>query len=173
VIKKANHLKKFVFIKFKFFLIFFFYLKSTDDDNNVKQENDLNTTLTILSNRCAELDQANQAWQQFHQSQIENFQNILRDYIPLDGIISFDQAAQLIINEIDKQKEKEDELLDIKERCRDLEHINKQLLTENEKLNDRSIVVGHHSALEPTILGYVEPVCLLFFSYLQFITSLF
>jgi len=48
----------------------------------------------------------------------------------------------------DTIKELNQELFDLKEQYQELERVNKQLLIENENLNDRSIVVGHHSAIE-------------------------
>jgi hypothetical protein len=58
-----------------------------------------------LTTQCAQLDEANRAWQQFHQTQLDNFRNKLRDYLPLDDNISFDQVPQLIVNQIIKERE--------------------------------------------------------------------
>jgi len=40
------------------------------------------------------------------------------------------------------------ELFDIKTQCQEYEKINKQLIIENESLDDRSIVVGHQSTID-------------------------
>ncbi len=58
-----------------------------------------------MTTQCAQLDEANRAWQQFHQTQLDNFRNKLRDYLPLDDNISFDQVPQLIVNQIIKERE--------------------------------------------------------------------
>jgi len=65
------------------------------------------------------------------------------------------------------------ELINLKTQYEELEMINKQLLSEkevlNNQLNDRSIVVGHHSALESnpieddTPIESKQEVCLIFF----------
>jgi len=65
------------------------------------------------------------------------------------------------------------ELINLKTQYEELEMINKQLLSEkevlNNQLNDRSIVVGHHSALESNLIEDDIPikskqeVCLIFF----------
>jgi len=52
--------------------------------------------------------------------------------------------------------ERNEELLNLKNQYEELEKINRQLLIEkenlNNQLNDRSIVVGHHSASESTLI---------------------
>lgn len=45
-------------------------------------------------------------------------------------------------------KELNHELSEIKEQCKEFDRINKQLLIENETLNDRSIIVGQHPSFE-------------------------
>jgi hypothetical protein len=50
----------------------------------------------------------------------------------------------------------------MKEQHKELEQINKQLITENQNLNnqfaDRSIVVGHHSLSESNLLQQQPPI---------------
>jgi phage host-nuclease inhibitor protein Gam len=146
--------------------------------SNIDEIQQLQTNLSLPTTQHSQLDEANHAWQQFHQNQLEHFRNKLQDYIPLDESISFHQVAQLIVDQIIKErkefekanhdlrtesknnldsiresyvntiKELNQELIDIKEQCQEFERINKQLLIENENLNDRSIVVGHHSQID-------------------------
>jgi len=76
----------------------------------------------------------------------------------------------------DNVDELNQELLNLKTQYEELEMINKQLLTEkeilNNQLNDRSIVVGHHSASESKLIEDETPielkqeVCLILFFYL-------
>ena len=56
-----------------------------------------------------QLDQANQAWQQYQQTQFENFRHILENHFTFDDILTFDQAAQEILQQINKQKANFDE----------------------------------------------------------------
>jgi hypothetical protein len=75
----------------------------------------------------------------------------------------------------DNVDELNQELLNLKTQYAELEMINKQLLTEkevlNNQLNDRSIVVGHHSASESNLIEDETPielkqeVCLILFFY--------
>jgi hypothetical protein len=50
------------------------------------------------------LNEANGAWQQYQFTQLDHFRNKLQDYIDLDEHFSFDQAAQLIIDRIIKER---------------------------------------------------------------------
>ena len=163
-----------------------------------------------LSAQCAQLDEANRAWQQYHQIQLDNFRNKICDVLPIDENTSFDEIAQQIADRIIKEREDfreryselnktsdelrsgslllitnsfylfvlhiesdrgiqsveprstdnvvelNQELLLLKNQYEELENINKQLLFEkeelNNQLNDRSIVVGHHSASDSNIV---------------------
>jgi chromosome segregation ATPase len=57
----------------------------------------LRTNLSSLTAQCSQLDEANRAWQQFHQSQLEIFRNKLQDWIPLDDNFTLEQIAQQIV----------------------------------------------------------------------------
>ncbi len=65
----------------------------------------LRETVTALTNQCAQLDQVNRAWQQFQQTQLENFRNTIHDYLPVDENLSLEQTAQQIVNQITKERE--------------------------------------------------------------------
>ena len=65
--------------------------------------------LQQLRQHVTQLDQANQAWQQYQQTQFENFRHILENYFTFDAILTFDQAAQEILRQINKQKANFDE----------------------------------------------------------------
>ncbi|CAF5226082.1 unnamed protein product, partial [Rotaria magnacalcarata] len=54
---------------------------------------------------CAQLDEANRAWQQYHQTQVQDFRCKLRDYFSLNENISLDYAAEHIIEQISKERE--------------------------------------------------------------------
>ena len=57
----------------------------------------LRENVVALTAQCAQLNEANYAWQQFHQSQLDAFQTTLQGWLPLEEISSFDQIAQVII----------------------------------------------------------------------------
>ena len=62
-------------------------------------------------------------------------------------------------------KELNKELLAVKEQCKELDRINKELSIEkenlNDELNDRSIVVGHEPPLELNLFEQQTPIDLL------------
>lgn len=59
-------------------------------------------------------------------------------------------------------KDLNEEILNVKERCTELDKQNKQLLVEinnlNGQLNDRSLVLGHHSSSDPNFLQLESPI---------------
>ncbi|CAF4564525.1 unnamed protein product, partial [Rotaria sp. Silwood2] len=157
---------------------------------DVEELEQLRDTVVLLTNQCAQLDEANRTWQQ---TQLDNIRNKLHDYIPIDENISFDNMTKEIIEQIIKDRESfnkkyfdlekvnhnlrseltmniqsieqsstdnidelNQEILILKSQNEELEKINQQLLLEKENLinplNDRSIVLGHHSALESNII---------------------
>ena len=66
---------------------------------------ELRDKIDMLTTQCAELDKANRAWQQYQLAQIDQFRNTLRDYLPLEENVSFDQAAQLIVDQLIKERD--------------------------------------------------------------------
>lgn len=64
----------------------------------------LRQELTVLTNQCAQLDEANRAWQSFHQTQLDNFTNAMQHHLPLDQPSSFEQAAQQILQQIGTER---------------------------------------------------------------------
>ncbi len=75
----------------------------------------------MLTTQCAQLNEANQAWQQFHQTQMNSFQNKLHDYFAIDENTSFDEIAQEIEDQITKERE------DFNDRYQTLERENNDL----------------------------------------------
>jgi hypothetical protein len=71
------------------------------------------------------LNEANQAWQGFHQSQLDNFRTKVQDYIELDEDLSFDQIAEQIVDQITKERE------DFVEQYQALEKTNNNLQSGN------------------------------------------
>jgi len=71
---------------------FKFYL-----DDQIKQN------YILLQNQCTQLDNANRAWQQFYDNQMEMIKNQFKDYLDFDKNLNFDQIIQMIASEFQKQ----------------------------------------------------------------------
>jgi chromosome segregation ATPase len=93
-----------------------------EHDEELRQ---LRENLTTLTSQCAQFDEANRAWQQYQQTQLDNFRNKLQYYLPLDENIPFDQVAQLIVNQIIKERE------EFNQKYQELEKTNNDLLSSN------------------------------------------
>lgn len=78
-----------------------------------------------LITQCTQLDQANRAWQEFQLGQLDSFRNQLRDYLTIEENTSFDQAARLIIDLIDKERG------EFQQRLTELEKTNEDLRLES------------------------------------------
>ena len=81
----------------------------------------LRESVTILTAQCAQLDEANRAWQQYHQTQLDSFRNKLVDQLPIDENTSLDEIGQQIIDQMNKERE------DSKERHQEIEKTNEIL----------------------------------------------
>ncbi|CAF3367171.1 unnamed protein product, partial [Rotaria sp. Silwood2] len=101
---------------------------SVDHINREHDEeiNRLRTEISTLTNKCVELDEANCTWKQFQQAQLDNFRNKLHDYVILDKNISLDQTAQIIIDQIIKDRE------DFNQQYEILQKTNDELRSESE-----------------------------------------
>ncbi|UJR33572.1 hypothetical protein I4U23_021010 [Adineta vaga] len=109
---------------------------STDLEEEIQQ---LRTNLSVVTARCSQLDEANHAWLQYHQNQLDMFRNKLQDFIPLESDSDLEQIAQTIINVIDdKHNEHVDQLnqklVDVYKQCEDYRANNAQLLLSKEQL---------------------------------------
>ncbi|CAF1445601.1 unnamed protein product, partial [Rotaria sp. Silwood1] len=70
-----------------------------------KELEQLRATVTLLTSQCAQLDEANRAWQQYHQTQLNGFRNILHHHLPIDERFTLDQAAEHILHQVTKERE--------------------------------------------------------------------
>jgi predicted RNase H-like nuclease (RuvC/YqgF family) len=64
-----------------------------------------------LTTQCAQLDEANRAWQQFHQTQLDSFRNKLQNSLPIDNSLSLDDIAQHIVTHLDQQQNEHENLI--------------------------------------------------------------
>jgi hypothetical protein len=74
-------------------------------EQNVEELQQLRENVVALTAQCAQLDAANRAWQQFQQTQLDNFQTKLHDYIPIGENTPLDQIAQQIVDQILNERE--------------------------------------------------------------------
>ncbi|CAF0953552.1 unnamed protein product [Adineta ricciae] len=75
---------------------------STDKEGSDRSnEDELRKNLAVLTNQCAQLEEANRAWQQFQRSQLESFRLKLQHRFPLEDKISFDEIAEIIVDQVD------------------------------------------------------------------------
>ena len=102
----------------------------------------LRQTVALLNEQCAQLDQANQAWQQYQQTQTEKFTNELQQHLPIDENITLDQFPQLIINQINKEREDFDEKYQavVRENA-DVESLRESLTSKVNELNDELVMM--------------------------------
>jgi len=89
----------------------------------------LRQNLTLLTNQCAQLDEANRAWQLYQQTQLDHFRNTIQDYLPMDDNLSLEQAAQQIVDQIIKER------TDFTEQYHALEKANDDLRSGNSLIN--------------------------------------
>ena len=79
--------------------------------------------------------------------------------LSLEADINMESIRQSCLSTI---KDLNEELLNVKARCTELDKQNEQLLIEisnlNGQLNDRSLVLGHHSSSDPNFLQLQSPI---------------
>ena len=61
--------------------------------------------LAAATIQCTQLQEANQAWQQFHQSQLESFRAKLDDCLRIDEALPLEQVAQQIVDRITEERQ--------------------------------------------------------------------
>jgi predicted PurR-regulated permease PerM len=64
-----------------------------------------------LTKRCAQLDEANRAWQQYHQTQLDNFRDRLQNSLPIENKLSLDDIAQHIVAHLDHVQNEHENLM--------------------------------------------------------------
>ncbi len=97
------------------------HTSGTSVEQNVEELQQLRENVVALTAQCAQLDEANRAWQLYQQTQLNNFKIKLHDYLPIDENVSFEDIAQQIVDQIAKERE------DFGERYAELEKVNADL----------------------------------------------
>jgi hypothetical protein len=62
----------------------------------------LRESLSAVTVQCAQLDEANRAWLQYHQNQLEAFRNKLQGCIPFEDELDLGQMAGKIVDHLDE-----------------------------------------------------------------------
>jgi exonuclease VII small subunit len=65
----------------------------------------LRESVALLTNQCAQLNEANRAWLQYQQTQLDNFREKIQDYLPMEENSSLEHAAQQIVDQITRERQ--------------------------------------------------------------------
>ncbi len=90
-------------------------------EQDAEEVRQLRENVAILTAQCAQLNEANRAWKEYQQTQLDNFRTKFLDCLPIDENLALDEAAQEIVNQITKERE------DFNERYQALEKTNDDL----------------------------------------------
>src|SRR5579863_4444060 len=101
------------------------HASTADVEHESEELQQLRENVVALTTQCAQLDAANRAWQQYQQTQLDNFKTKLQDYLPDDENTSFDEIAQQIVDQITKERE------DFSETYQTLERANNDLRSDD------------------------------------------
>ena len=61
--------------------------------------------IVTLTSQCAQLNEANQAWQLYHATQVDAFRNKLHEYLSLAESGSLDDLAEQIVEQVQRERE--------------------------------------------------------------------
>lgn len=74
-------------------------------DQNLEEIRQLRENVTALTAQCAQLDQANHAWQLYQQKQLEDFRNKLQECLSVEDDASFPDMAQQIVYQLAQERQ--------------------------------------------------------------------
>ncbi len=60
--------------------------------------------------QCAQLDEANRAWQSYHQTEVDNFRDKLQNSLPIENNLPLDDIAKHISAHIDQLQNQQESL---------------------------------------------------------------
>ena len=79
------------------------------NDFNVEGETSeieqLRRTVASLTTQCSQLEEANRAWQQYEQVQLDSFRRKVENYLSIDENASFEEISQQAIEQICRERE--------------------------------------------------------------------
>lgn len=85
-------------------------ISSSRPDFEREELEQLRINLSTLTAQNAQLEEANHAWQQYHQNQLEQFRHLLENWISFDENFTLEQIAPQIINQFEKNFDEENRL---------------------------------------------------------------
>ena len=80
------------------------HTSGVNNEREAEEVRQLRENVVALTAQCAQLDEANRAWQQYQQTQSDNFRHKLHDYLLIDENTSLDEIAQQIVHHISKER---------------------------------------------------------------------
>jgi hypothetical protein len=81
------------------------HTSAPNTEQNAEELRQLRENVAALTAQCAQLDEANRAWRQYQQTQVDNLRNKLIDYLPIDENASLDEFGQQIVDQILNERE--------------------------------------------------------------------
>ncbi len=64
-----------------------------------------------MTAQCAQLDEANRAWQLYHQSELDKFRDKLQNSLPIENNLSLDDIAEHISAHLDQLQNQRESLV--------------------------------------------------------------
>ena len=106
-------------------------------DENEDELRQLRESLAALTTQRDQLDEANRAWQLYHQTQLDNFKDRLQPSLSFENSLSFDDIAQQLVTHINQLNQEH-------------ETISQQLQTAEKLHND--LRSGNRQIILPVVL---------------------
>ena len=78
-------------------------------EENAEEVRQLRESVASLTAQCAQLDEANRAWQLYHQAQADTLRTKLQEHLPIDESTPFDQIPEVIIDQMIRERHGADE----------------------------------------------------------------
>jgi molecular chaperone GrpE (heat shock protein) len=78
---------------------------ASNSEQETEEVRQLRENFAVLTSQYAQLTEANRAWQEFHQSQLDNFRRKVQECVQISDDFSFDQLAQDIVDQILKERD--------------------------------------------------------------------
>lgn len=117
---------------------------------NADEIRQLQDNVAALTAQCAQLDEANRAWQLYQQKQVDDFRNKLNDYLSIDGNTSFDEMARQIVDQVTQERD------DFSEKYQSLQRANDNLQSNEHLQSIRQPYINTIDTLNQELLSIKE-----------------
>lgn len=118
----------------------------------------LRENVANLTAQCAQLDEANRAWQSYQQTQLDNIRNKLMHHVPINENMSLDEMTQQLIDRITEEREDFNDRLQAVERANDQLRSGNSLGILNLPIHVDYLLVASREALETTEHTYTNTI---------------